>query len=186
MLGGMKTSFSLIAFVGLLVGASAAERPLAFDPALSSVDVVVKATVDSFTGHLSDYRLTGVVDDNGRVTRAELTFHFKDVLTGKAKRDAAMNEWQQTDKYPDARFTLQSLEGDAGRGWRARGQLELHGITRQLEFPVAVTRDGPSYAIDGDATIDTREFGLPIIRLMGLLKVEPIVHVKFHFQGRAA
>lgn len=182
----MKTPFCLVVLAGWLVTASAAERPLAFDPAFSTVDVVVKATVDSFTGRLPRYTLTGAVDEAGHVTRAELSFHFKDVLTGKPKRDAAMHEWQQTDKFPDARFTLQALEGDATRGWKARGQLEFHGVTRPVEFPVALTRDGPSYSIDGDATIDTREFGLPIIRMMGLLKVDPIVHVKFHFQGRAA
>lgn len=182
----MKTPFGPILFAALLLGAGAAERPVAFDPALSSVDVIVKATVDSFTGHLPRYTLTGAIDEAGRVTRAELTFPFKEILTGKPKRDAAMNEWQQSDKYPDARFTLQSLEGDAGHGWRARGQLELHGVTRPLDFPVVVTHDGQSFAVDGDAAIDTREFGLPVIRLLGLLKVEPIVHVKFHFQGRAS
>jgi iron complex transport system substrate-binding protein len=37
----------------------------------------------------------------------------------------------------------------------------------------------------GDASLDTREFGLPVIRLFGLLKVDPVVRVRFHLQGTA-
>jgi hypothetical protein len=31
--------------------------------------------------------------------------------------------------------------------------------------------------------IDTREHGLPVIRLLGLLKVDPLVTVRFHLQA---
>jgi polyisoprenoid-binding protein YceI len=68
-------------------------------------------------------------------------------------------------------------------GFVAVGRLTFHGITRDLRFPASVIRDTGNYAIDGDATVDTREFGLPIIRMMGVLKVDPLVHVRFHLQG---
>jgi hypothetical protein len=31
--------------------------------------------------------------------------------------------------------------------------------------------------------VDTRDYGLPIIRVFGLLKVDPLVHVQFHLEG---
>ena len=52
-----------------------------------------------------------------------------------------------------------------------------------MHFPIAVTSDGRLLAIDGEAVLDTREFGLPVIRLLGLLKVDPQVAVRFHLQG---
>lgn len=182
----IKRFLCLVSAVGLSIPLLAGERPLAFDPALSTVDVAVKATVDSFQGRLSRYALTGAVDDSGRITRAELTFHFVDVLTGKPKRDRAMHDWQQTEKFPDARFALSSLEADAAGVMQARGEFEFHGVKQALAFPVSITREGASYSIDGEATIDTRQFGLPIIRMMGVLKVDPLVRVKFHFQAKAA
>lgn len=167
-------------------GLSAATHAVRFDPAQSTVDVIVKATVDSFTGKLAAYDLTGTADDSGHIVAARLSFHFRDVLTGKPKRDTAMHEWQHTDQFPDASFELTALTVAADGAARASGKLTLHGVTRELSFPVSVAHDGNTYAIDGDAPIDTREFGLPIIRLMGLLKVDPLVHVRFHFQGKLA
>jgi polyisoprenoid-binding protein YceI len=178
-------------FLGAVVLAAAArlvaaDRPVQFDPAQSTVDVVVKATVDSFTGRLAAYELTGTVDEQGRFRSARLTFRFRDVLTGKPKRDAKMHEWQGTAQFPDARFELVSLTDLPDATCRAAGRLTFHGVTREVSFPVRIGREGDVHAIDGEAAIDTRDFGLPVIRLIGVLKVDPVVRVRFHFQGKAA
>lgn len=183
----MKSRFLLLLAVALgASGLTAADHVVQFDPAQSTVDVTVKATVDSFTGKLAAYDLTGAADDSGRIVSARLAFHFRDVLTGKPKRDTAMHEWQHTDQFPDARFELTALATASDGSSHASGKLTFHGVTRELSFPVTVAHAGATYAIDGEAPIDTREFGLPIIRMMGLLKVDPIVRVRFHFQGKLA
>jgi polyisoprenoid-binding protein YceI len=171
-----------------VLSAGAAERPLVIDAAQSRMEVVVKATVDSFNGKLAKYDAAVGVGDDGRVASARLAFRFLDVLTGKDGRDKAMHKWQDTEKFSDGQFVLTSLEAAPapGTGLIAIGRLTFHGVVRDLRFPVTVGREGDKYAIDGDATIDTREFGLPIIRMMGLLKVDPMVHVKFHLQGQVA
>lgn len=176
----------LTALLLVAANSSAADRALSFDPTQSTVEIAVKATVDSFTGKLAAYTLQGTVDESGQITSARLDFRFRDVLTGKPKRDKAMHEWQQTEKFPDASFVLTNLRLEGGAGGTAFGRLTLHGVTRDLNFPVKVTREGTTYAIDGDAPVDTREFGLPVIRMMGLLKVDPVVRVKFHLQGKAS
>lgn len=168
--------------------AFAADRPLAIDLAQSRIAVAVTATVDSFTGRLERFAPGVAVDDAGQVTTATVDFHFRDFLTGKPKRDAAMHEWQQTATHPDARFELTSLTPKPAvpAAFTARGRFTFHGVTRELSFPVTITRTADDYLIDGDASIDTREFGLPIIRMLGLLKVDPLVHVRFHLQARLA
>lgn len=169
----------LVAFAGQ---AGAADSPLLLDRSQSRLEVAVHATMDSFTARLSSFEPVVRVDERGNITTAHLAFRFRDLNTGKSKRDAAMHKWQQTEAYPDGVFDLQSLQ-QTGEALTAVGRLTLHGVSREVRFPVSVAREGATYAIDGDATIDTREFDLPVIRLLGLLKVDPAVHVRFHVQG---
>lgn len=166
--------------------AAAAERTLVVDQAHSHVDVAVKATVDSFVGSLTHYDAAIRVDDAGVITQARFGFHFTDVVTGKAKRDEKMHEWQDTPHHPDGEFVLRSLDRGADGRWLAHGRLRFHDVERPLDVPIAVTSDGTLLAIDGEAVVDTRDFALPVIRLLGLLKVDPQVAVRFHLQGALA
>lgn len=187
----MKTTRLLFALLPLLgyaeQTAGAAERALVIDRAQSRVDIEVKATVDSFTGKLDAYEARVALDEAGeRVTGARVTFHFRDVHTGKEDRDTQMHAWQDTAHHPDGVFTLASLTETGGGEFLAKGTLALHDVTREISFPVAVRREGGRHVIDGDAVVDTRDFGLPIIKKFLLLKVEPVVHVKFHLEGAPA
>ena len=181
----MKTScliFALLPLAGSWAGA--AEQALVMDGARSSVEIEVKATVDSFTGRLDAFDAAVTVDPaTGRVAGARFAFHFADVHTGNGGRDEQMNAWQDTAHHPDGVFVLGSLAPAEGGGFFAKGTLTLHDVAREISFPVVVTHDGARYAIDGDAALDTRDFGLPIIKKFLLLKVEPVVHVRFHLQG---
>jgi polyisoprenoid-binding protein YceI len=151
--------------------------------AQSRVEIAVKATVDSFVARLNRYEAMITLADDGRVSSARFAFQFRDIETGKAARDKAMHKWQQTDTYPDGLFVLSSIKPAEGSAYTAFGRLTFHGMTRDIQFPVTIARDGSRYAIDGDATIDTREFGLPVYRMLAVLKVDPIVQVRFHLQG---
>lgn len=183
----MKFATLPAAFLVLMLSSvrlSAAPEALVVDATRSRVEIVVKATVDSFTGQLDAYK-AAITVDGGRVTAATLKFNFSDVHTGKEGRDEAMHEWQETAKHPDGVFTLAALEPAADGRFNARGTLVLHGVSREIVFTVSVITDGSLYAIDGVAPLDTRDFGLPVIRKFGLLKVEPQVKVRFHLQGTA-
>lgn len=175
------------AFAALVaVTAAAAERPLVIDFTQSRVEIAVKATVDSFTGRLARYDPVVLLGEDGQIKSARVGFHFNDVLTGKKARDEAMHKWQQTATYPEGNFELALLEAAAAGAHTAFGRLTFHGVTRDIRFPVTIARHGDVWAVDGDAAVDTREYGLPIIRMMGFLKVDPLVHVRFHLQGSPA
>lgn len=177
----------LLLFAATLSGTPlfAAEHLLALDPAQSRIDVAVKASLHSFTAHLATYDATVAVDDQGRVTAARLTFPFRALNTGKSERDKAMHTWQQTDTFPEGQFVLTRLQpATSGDAFDVTGQLTLHGVTRELRFPVTIGRQGENYLIDGAAPIDTRNHGLPVIRMFGVLRVDPMVHVRFHLEGR--
>jgi polyisoprenoid-binding protein YceI len=180
----MKWRTLLLLSIWPAVAVMAAERPLTVDRSRSSVEVAVKATVDSFTANLPDYQTELILDDaTGRITRAQFAFNFWNLKTGKDKRDAKMHEWQDTGSHPQGEFKLLSLQPTSAGHWIAAGELQIHGVTRPVSFPVTITNDRKQYAIDGEAVIDTREHGLPVIRLFGLLKVDPLVTVRFHLQA---
>ena len=173
------------AAAGLLAaGLSAAEKPLVVDKTQSRVGIAVKATADSFAGKLTDFTPTVLLEgDTGQVTTARIAFHFSDVKTGNEKRDREMHVWQQTDKFPDGEFVLAALAPAADGKLLARGALTLHGVTQTLAFPVSVKHDGATVTVDGEAVVDTRQFGLPLIRKFAVLKVDPLVTVQFHLVG---
>lgn len=167
----------------MVAGSWAAERPLVIDYTQSRVEVAVKVTIDSFVGRLTAFEPAITLADDGKVASARVAFRFHDLVTGKARRDEAMHQWQQTETYPAGLFVLTALDPGDGATARARGRLTLHGVARELQFPVTINRDDARYAIDGDVAVDTRDFGLPVIRMLAVLKVDPVVHVRFHLQG---
>ncbi len=188
----MKTPLFLAAllFAAFASHATAAETPLIADKAQSTIEYAVTATMDSFTGKLSAYdlELARDPDDPARISRAELRFRIADLRSGNSKRDQQMRDWQSTEQFPEAIFTLTALEPAATPGrFTARGQFIFHGMTRDLVFPVSISSSNDGlHVIDGEARIDTRDFGLPIIRKFGLLKVDPVVVIKLHLQARPA
>jgi polyisoprenoid-binding protein YceI len=171
----------------MAVELSAVETVLVVDKANSRIEISVKATVDSFVGKLTDYFSTVRFDpDTGKVTAAKIVFHFNDVKTGNERRDREMHVWQQTEKFPDGDFTLGALDASAEGKLTARGTLTFHGVTHALEFPVTITREGSGLTVEGEAVVDTRLYGLPVIRKFALLKVDPLVGVHFHLSGAMA
>ena len=157
------------------------------DPAQSRVEISVKSTIDSFVAQLHDFDVSITVPAQaGPVEAAVFRFDFASIKTGKADRDRDMNEWQQTAKFPEVVFTLATLEPAAGGKSLARGQLRLHGVERSVSFPVLIGWEKTAFTVDGDVVIDTRDYGLPIIKKFLLLKVDPVVSVHFHLQGKVA
>ena len=180
----LRLFFSAVLVFLLAVAARAADRLLQLDFARSRIEFDVKATVDSFTGHVDAYEASLLAAPDARtITKASFRFYCADLKTGKAKRDREMLEWLHAEKYPDGVFELTSLDPVAGNRLTARGKLTLLGVTKPLEFPVTVAIDKDVYAVDGEAVVDHREFGLPMFRKFGFFKVDPLVKVRFHLQG---
>jgi len=180
----------LLLLVGLALGLNAAPRPIAIDAAHSSIAVDVRATGDAFTATLARFTATVAADDAdpasvGPVSSADVSFRVADIKTGNDKRDRKMIAWFEADQFPEGRFSLTKLtrEGTSDR-YVATGTLSLHGQDRSIEFPVTAVQTGGVWNFDGDATIDTRDFKLPVIRLFGLLTVDSKVKVRFHLQAQ--
>lgn len=162
--------------------AVAAERPLKIDRARSFVDVDVDAT-KNFTAHLDAYAAT-VLEEAGKIKSAVFTFKFADLKSGNTDRDADMIKWLGGGA-PEGRFELGNLAVTPNGIGQASGRLIFHGATERIEFPVSVTREGDTFIVTGETTIDYRNWNLKIIRKAFLFTVSPEVKIRFKFTGAA-
>ena len=173
----------LAALLLLPLATFAADRGLKVDRSRSFIDVDVKATAGSFTGHLDQYTATILLDDAGKIKAATLAFAFDDLKTGKPDRNAKMISWLGGG-HPSGQFDLGNLAVTPDGQGQASGRLVFHGATQRIEFPINVTKaDDGTYTIIGDATIDYREWNLKVIKLALLLKVDPEVAIHFKITG---
>jgi len=159
---------------------------LVIDRSQSHIDIAVKSTVDSFVARLAAFDVTLKIDPtNGRVESGVFQADLAAVKTGRADRDSDMDRWLQTGKYPQVIFELTSVERGPDGALSARGRLQLHGQLRRIAFPVKITAGPGGVTIDGTAALDTREYGLPVIRKFLVLTVDPVVQVRIHLQGKS-
>ena len=183
----MLTKFRRILWLPLIATAVGNAAPVVMNMAQSHVEIAVKATIGSFVADLQMFDLlVTTTPRTGQIESAVFRSKFTAIKTGNVDRDRDMNDWQQTDKFPDVIFTLTALEPAPSGKSVARGQLRFHGVDRSLSFPISIVTKAQMIAIEGDVTIDTRDFGLPVITKFYLLKVDPIVHLHFHLQGKLA
>lgn len=181
----MKRFCSLVlALLSLSSVLSAADKILKADLARSYVDVDVKVTVGDFTAHLDRYELTATIDDKNKIKTATLTFKFADLKTGKTDRDQAMLDWLGGNDAA-GKFDLGILAVTPDGQGQATGNLTFHGNASLVEFPVNVSQSSGTYTITGEAPVDYRHWSLKVIRKVGLMKVDPVVKVRFKFVGVA-
>jgi len=167
------------------MGSAARGAGIIVDHAGSHLEIAVKSTIDPFVATLRDFEAAVELSpDGGQIRTAVFRCKFNAIQTGNPDRDHDMNDWQHTEDFPDVSFALTELTpGPAGRTL-AHGRLRLHGVEKSVSFPVSVDLTKPVATIDGDVTLDTRDYGLPVIRKYLVLKVDPIVVVHFHLQGK--
>jgi polyisoprenoid-binding protein YceI len=160
--------------------------PFVMDRSESHVDIAIKSTLDSFVAHLEDFDVAITLNpENGEVESTAFHANLSAVKTGLTDRDHNMGVWLQTNEFPKVVFELRALDRSPNGALTARGRFQLHGQMRDIRFPVTVTVNGRLTTIEGTATLDTQDFGLPIIRFW-VLTVDPVVQVHFHLQGSLA
>lgn len=175
----MRTRYSRLLCLPLLATAAWASD-LHLDRGQSRVEISVKSTIDSFVAEATAFDARVSLGPSAAIEAAEVRVPFSAIRTGKEDRDRDMNAWQGTARFPDVVFTLTALEPSTGAGNTAVGRLRLHGVERAVRIPVSLRAVSGTWVIDGEASLDTREYGLPVITKLLVLKVDPVVKVRFH------
>jgi polyisoprenoid-binding protein YceI len=171
----------LLALLLLPAAVFAADKVVKVDKSRSFIEADVDAT-KNFTTRLEKYEITLFTDGNGKIKNTVLAFKFTDLKSGDQARDDDMIKWLGGGE-PEAKFEsgMVALAPD-GQG-QATGRLTFHGATQMLEFPINVVKEGDTYTLTGEETIDYREWGLKVIRKMLVLTVNPQVKIRFKLVG---
>ena len=76
-------------------------------------------------------------------------------------------EFLDAERYPEVRWAVANVEGDAGRAITATGELSIHGHTQTVTATGKIGLPGPGLlspenrvGIELTATVDRRDFGL--------------------------
>ncbi|MBK8479267.1 MAG: YceI family protein [Opitutaceae bacterium] len=165
----------------------AAAAPFTVDPASIKIEVAARATMHGFTGKLDSAIVTLDADaSTGTISAATVRFAWADLKTGDAARDKEMLTWA-TAKSPEGVFLLVKLApGATADTFTATGSLALNGQSREISFPVTITKTAAGWAVRGSTTIDHRNWGLPKIRKFGMLTVAPAVTISFALVAKPA
>ncbi|WP_234111611.1 MULTISPECIES: YceI family protein [Chryseobacterium] len=142
----------LLAF-GLFAGLVSAQK-------ISSNNV--KTTV-SGTSTLHDWTMTstagtfsGTVSGNA-ITDVKYHLGSKTLKSGKGAMDSNAYKAIQADKFPSITFAATSV--NIGKG-TITGKLTVTNVTKTVEFPVTVAKNGNSYTITGTESIKMTEYGI--------------------------
>jgi polyisoprenoid-binding protein YceI len=139
----------------------------------SRIHVDAKATGHNFTGTLEKY--TATVEGN--------EWSFKDLDTDDKKRDKEMLAWLGGGD-PKGKFDFTKSWVDKNGTNHAMGNLTIKGVSKSISFPYTTKKEGDWVTIDGTAKMNYEDFGLPIIRAMAVMTVDPKLTVRFHIVGQ--
>lgn len=150
----------------------------------SRIHVDAEATGHSFTGTLEKY--TATVQGNPATTEPDafnLEWSFKNLKTADDKRDKEMLAWLGGGD-PKGKFEFEKSWVDKKGVKHAMGKLTIKGVSKTISFPYTTSKDGDWVTIDGTAKMNYEDFGLPIIRSMAVMTVDPKLTVRFHIVGQ--
>jgi hypothetical protein len=60
----------------------------------------------------------------------------------------------------------------------------IHGVAKTVYFPFTVKKDGEWVTASGQVEMDYKDFGLPLVRAMLVMTVDPKLVVNFQLVGK--
>ena len=147
------------------------------DPVALAADVRVDATgleIDEPDAR-ARYGLDGALSDGDRA-------QVRATMLGAGQLDVA--------RYPEIRFTVAEIDrvADAGGAatvagggaFRLAGELHLHGRTKRVSLPLAITRDGDAFTARGRLRVKQSDFGIaPYSAFLGAVRTQDEVEIAF-------
>lgn len=165
--------------------ASAAQNSL--DAPHSSITVRVFKT-GLFSTFAHDHAIAAPISEGSldAIKRTiELHFHADDLRLRDKVSDAERADIEHTMKsnkvldvarFPDIRFGSSSVEPTNGGGFRVRGDLSLHGVTKPLEM--LVKSNGNHYV--GSVKLNQTDFGITPVKVAGgTVRVKDEIEIVF-------
>jgi len=163
------------------------EQVFRIDPSQSSVDFALSATLHTVHGSFRIKSGELTIDPAAGKASGVIALDATSANTGNKSRDSKMHtEILESRKYPEIRFTVQSMKGDVpGDG---DSQIQLTGVMSLHGGDHLMTITAPIHVANGHVTADI-PFVVPYIQWglknpsTFLLKVSENVDIKVHTVG---
>ena len=102
--------------------------------------------------------------------------------TGNGHRDRDMNKSMESDQYPNLRFELTEVvpSSQASDSLDAvlRGQMMIHGVTRQVEIPASLVFQGDAVRVRGTLPLNLKDYKIGgLSKMLGVLKMHEDIEV---------
>jgi len=182
----MQTTMTFAALAGSLLWVTlpASAATLEVDKTRSKIQVDAKATGHGFSGVLKDYTIKATGDTAKlKPESLELNWKFNDLKTAEDGRDVEMIKWLGGDT-PKGSFKFIKFWTDKAGADHAAGTLTIHGVSKTVYFPFTVKKSGEWVTASGTAEIDYKDFGLPLVRAMLVMTVDPRLVISFQVVGK--
>jgi len=151
----------------------------------SRVRFDAKAFLHDFAGKTSQVEGTIRVGDPDRLSDVEACIRIDaaSLDTGNSTRDGLMrDDHLETARFPTIDFLLEMVDGvtHQAENWEftARGTLSLHGVSREIQFPVRARQEGDAVRLAGQLPLKMTDYRIRIPRFF-FLTVEDQVVVSF-------
>jgi len=166
------TLFSLLVILAQgIPSAKLASAEIWFDARATVADFQGRAT--TATGELMGG--AGPADARGWVE-----VRWRDVDTRNGTRNRHMLETVEEERFPVIRFDLTGVRPEADS---VRGALTLHGVVRQVAWPVTVRIGTDTITVAADFPVDMRDYAIkpPVRFLIARMGAVVSVHVRLVF-----
>src|SRR3954469_11616203 len=196
----------MVVAVALALGpgtARAESRQYALESKASQIAIHVgKSGVFSFAGHEHDVVVGSfhgkVLLDPDEIRRSTVEISIDAAslrVTGRGEPPEDVTQVQATmvgpqcldvGRFPSIRFVSKSVTAGASgaRDLTIRGDLTLHGVTRELAIPVRVELAANSLQATGATTLRQKDFGIEPISKAGVVKVKDELALRWRLVGR--
>ena len=110
----------------------------------------------SFTGYFTIKDGAPVGNDHKVVIDMASTFADDAKLTGHLKSP----DFFDVEKYPQSTFDITGLKKDSDTAYTVSGNFTLHGKTKNISFPAAVSESGGKVSINSKFNINRKDFDI--------------------------
>lgn len=174
-----------VSFIALATALSCNAGNFQIDKEQSELAATMHASPShDFTSVAKDYIYDIEIDPTTlTVSQAVCSFKFADLDSGKNSRDKKMCKWMDIEKYPTAKFEMNTQLPDNAAGEHvAKGTFTMHGTERPITINYTLKREGEQVILKGHCQFDHKDWGLEQVRLL-FFSVETLLKPHFHLVG---
>jgi hypothetical protein len=118
--------------------------------------------------------------------KMHVEFSIDQLKSGNGMQDREMQKLVDAKRFPKAAADLRKLEpSPSPNRYEAVGEVTLSGRSRTYNGEFLIANGGDSITVEGDLTLDIRDFGLTPPSLL-ILRVDPVLRVRLRLVARNA